>query len=249
MSIPRSYTFVAGTTIDSAQVNQNFADIGDNALDRRGDTITGNIAVNNGITIDGIDLSVDVAKKGSVQTITGAWTFSAALVASSTLAVSSTAANALDVAGGINAGSGNVGIVDTTGKIPAISSTYFASLDGSALTSLNGSNISSGTVAVARLGSGSPSSANFLRGDGSWAAAGIKSVQQFTTTITAGNTSQAQTITSIDTTKSFIALRSIYASANADNYIVTITNATTVTVSRATSTGNVGVAYTVVEFN
>jgi hypothetical protein len=42
---------------------------------------------------------------------------------------------------------------------------------GASLTTLNGSNISSGTVAVARLGSGSPSSSNFLRGDGTWAAA------------------------------------------------------------------------------
>jgi hypothetical protein len=43
---------------------------------------------------------------------------------------------------------------------------------GAPLTSLNGSNISSGTVAPARLGSGTPSSSNFLRGDGSWQAAG-----------------------------------------------------------------------------
>ena len=39
---------------------------------------------------------------------------------------------------------------------------------GAPLTSLNGSNISSGTVAAARLGSGTPGSGNFLRGDGSW---------------------------------------------------------------------------------
>jgi hypothetical protein len=47
------------------------------------------------------------------------------------------------VAGSITAGSGSVGIVDATGKIPAISSTYFASLSGSNLTNvalLNGVN-------------------------------------------------------------------------------------------------------------
>ena len=44
----------------------------------------------------------------------------------------------------------------------------FGAVSGANLTTLNGSNISSGTVAAARLGSGTPSSSNFLRGDGSW---------------------------------------------------------------------------------
>lgn len=40
--------------------------------------------------------------------------------------------------------------------------------NGSALTSLNGTNISSGTVDPARLGSGSSISTKYLRGDGTW---------------------------------------------------------------------------------
>ncbi|MFH1099180.1 MAG: hypothetical protein V1723_04685 [Candidatus Uhrbacteria bacterium] len=57
----------------------------------------------------------------------------------------------LDVAGSIQAGSGNVTIVNGAGKIPAISSTYFANLDGSAITNLNASNITTGTIGESRL--------------------------------------------------------------------------------------------------
>ena len=55
--------------------------------------------------------------------------------------------------------------------------------NGSNLTALNGTNISSGTVAVARLAAtGTPSASTFLRGDSSWAtpSGGV-------TSITAGN--------------------------------------------------------------
>lgn len=62
------------------------------------------------------------------------------------LTISGTGASALDVAGGINAGSGNVGIVDTTGKIPAISSTYFASLSGANLTGIPETAITDGSL-------------------------------------------------------------------------------------------------------
>jgi hypothetical protein len=48
----------------------------------------------------------------------------------------STAADAIQSRGGITAGSGNVAIVSTAGKIPALSSTYFASLSGANLTAL-----------------------------------------------------------------------------------------------------------------
>jgi hypothetical protein len=45
--------------------------------------------------------------------------------------------------------------------------------DGSTLTDLNASNITSGTVAPARLGSGTPSASMVLRGDSTWAASTV----------------------------------------------------------------------------
>jgi len=70
----------------------------------------------------------------------------------------------------------------------------YAGLDASALVplgeipSLPASQITSGTFALARLGTGSPSSVNFLRGDGSWAG------------ITSGNVSGLVASATTDTT-------------------------------------------------
>ena len=51
-----------------------------------------------------------------------------------------------------------------TGNLPAIS--------GASLTNLDASDLATGTVPTARLGSGTAGSGNFLRGDGAWEAAG-----------------------------------------------------------------------------
>lgn len=134
-------------------------------------------------------------------------------------------------------GSGAVQLTTAGGKIQAISSTYFDSLsganltglsatqlttgtvpdarfpstlpalNGSLLTALNGSAISTGTVAVARLGSGSPSSTTFLRGDGTWASSGMRSIQLVTRengVVAAGNYDITLSTTLTDYTKAFI---------------------------------------------
>lgn len=108
LSIPN--TFTAQTTILSSEVNENFTSVADQAVAKAGDTMTGNLSAP-GVTCTGTTTSASVV-------------------------ITATGASALDVGGGINAGTGNVGIVDATGKIPAITSTYFASLDGSALTGI-----------------------------------------------------------------------------------------------------------------
>lgn len=53
-------------------------------------------------------------------------------------------------------------IINTAGKIPAISSTYFTS------TAIDAALITSGTIATARLGSGTANATTFLRGDSTW---------------------------------------------------------------------------------
>lgn len=127
--ISLSYTFVAGTVISPDEVNNNFTTLANAALNRTGGTITGNITVSAGVTIDG----VDVGTLGTSGTPTYAG-----------LIITGTGASAIDVTGGINAGTGNVGIIGTDGRMPALTSTYVASLayDAANLT---------GTVADARL--------------------------------------------------------------------------------------------------
>ena len=74
------------------------------------------------------------------------------------LTVSGTGASALDVGGGLNIGTGNVSLVGTDGKLEGpLSSTIIDDLSGANLTSLNAGNISSGTLAVARGGTGATS--------------------------------------------------------------------------------------------
>jgi hypothetical protein len=66
MAISKPHTFADDETIDAARQNANFDEVFTKALDKTGDTLTGNLAVSNGITIDGVDLSAMIPS-GSAQ--------------------------------------------------------------------------------------------------------------------------------------------------------------------------------------
>ena len=79
--------------------------------------------------------------------------------------------SALDVSGGAQFGSGDVALVGTDGKINGpLSTTNLDDLSGANLTALNGSNVSTGTVAAARLGTGVATGSTYLHGDQTWGA-------------------------------------------------------------------------------
>lgn len=87
----------------------------------------------------------------------------------------------ITVVGSLITGSGVVTLTDSTGKIPAISSTYFANLSGANLTGLTAgqipnldtAKITTGVFGHARLGSGGGGATKFLREDGSYQEVGV----------------------------------------------------------------------------
>jgi len=151
------YTFTPGTTILSAEVNSNFSTLGTSALNRTGGTITGNISVNSGITIDGADIGAYLVSSGEVRAQTAgsaaAPAFSSTLDTTTgvyfpaagqvSMALSGVQKWLLNASGLTLAGTN---ILDSSGKVPGFTSTYFASLDGSAITSIPEANITDGSI-------------------------------------------------------------------------------------------------------
>lgn len=231
-----NYVATAGAVADPDGVNANFTALASAALNRTGGTITGNIAVNPGITIDGVDIS-------AVLSGTGTPTFS-------TVTTSDTGATSLTVGGGITAGTGAVGIVNAAGKIPAISTTYFADVSGANLTNipaanltgtiaaisganvtnLNASNLASGIIPDARLVGAYSNALSFTSVSNSFAGVGTNLTNLNATNLTSGLLPSAR-------------LSGTYSAA------VTLSNASNAFTGAYTSTdGSAGLTRTCVNF-
>ena len=126
-------------------------------------TRIGSIGINTGIkfsgltTITTLNTSIDALSIGGPVSIAGTLTYEDVTNIDSVGLV--TARNGIVVGSGI-----------TLSKDGDVFFTGIATGNGSGLTALNASNLGSGTVPTARLGSGTASSSTFLRGDSTFAA-------------------------------------------------------------------------------
>jgi hypothetical protein len=161
-------TLAPGAIIRAAELNTNFNTLGTKALNRiTGGVIEGNVTLNAAVTFDGVDISAFLQPGGSVRAQgggnAGAPAFTRAddlttglfFPGAGELAVTLGGAEKLKLAAnGVTAY--GVNIINASGKIPGLTSTYLASLDASTLTGLNGSQVTTGTVADARLSANIP---------------------------------------------------------------------------------------------
>jgi hypothetical protein len=131
--------FVPGSIISSAEVNSNFSLVADNALKRNGGgVIEGHLTLNADITLDGVDIGDYLLSSGHIRaTVTGNAAAPAfALTSESTtglffgtgaihFSLSGAEQGKLDSTGLTVRGTN---IFNSSGKVPALSATYFVSL-------------------------------------------------------------------------------------------------------------------------
>ena len=147
----RTYSYVTGTTISSSAVTSN-EDSLFNYLSLGVDTYADNSILGDDINTSA---AIPYSKLSLSNSIVNADINSSAAIAYSKLTLTGAVLNA-DLAGSI--ADTKLSQITTASKVHGTSITGLASLPAGA-----------GVVPVANLGSGSPSSANFLRGDGAFA--------------------------------------------------------------------------------
>lgn len=129
------YSFTAGTVISPDEVNTNFSTLANSACNVGGCTMTGVLKVVAGtVTAPGIGFAA--------ETNTGIYRPAAGSIA---MTLAGTQRLLLDATGLTVYGTN---ILNTSGKVPALTSTYFASVDGNALTNLNAANLAGTAAAI-----------------------------------------------------------------------------------------------------
>src|SRR5262245_27829133 len=178
--IPVPFTFTAGTIIDPDQMNTNFSTLGNAALNRTGGAMTGPLQVLPGsIAAPGLSSTAQASTGFVLNTNRVSMAVAGverAFFDPSGLAGAGggTATGLGSFGGGLNVTGGvlNVGgvqVANASGQVDAARLTgTAAAINGTNITNLNGSAITTGTVAAARLGSGTANNATFLRGDSTW---------------------------------------------------------------------------------
>lgn len=165
------YTFTPNTDILSSEVNSNFTTLGNDSLDRTGGTVTG--------AIDSSGGSLTGSWAGTFS-LTGAAQFDADAVR----IADTNASHYLIVTPGSDLTANRVLTLVTGDAARTLTLSADVTLSGDPY---NASNLSSGTVPTARLGSGTANATTFLRGDQTYAS--ISNVVGATTaTVDANNT-------------------------------------------------------------
>ena len=137
--VPVTYTFAAGEVISAAKINKNFDDLATGALAAGGGALTGNLDVSANVTIDGVDISDFLSPTGYVFATTAGTAANPAFAYTTwsdtgiyfpadgqvAMSLNSVQKFLLDASGLTIHGTT---LVNSAGKIPAITSTYFDSL-------------------------------------------------------------------------------------------------------------------------
>ena len=140
-------TLVAGATIRASELNTNFDELGTKSLNRiTGGQLEGNVIVLSNVTIDGVDISDFLTSTAVLTQVVGsAAAPSVSVVGDLDTGLYFPAVNELAVSLGgfqrllLNASGLTIwgtNIINGTGKIPALTSTYIADLNGAALTNI-----------------------------------------------------------------------------------------------------------------
>lgn len=164
-------------------------------------TITPNVFTN---TVAGV-VSASGGGTSNFLRADGTWaTPTTGIAAAGTLTGATLASNV------INSSLSSVGTIST-----GTWSASFGAVSGANLTTLNASNLSSGTVPTAQLGSGTANSTTFLRGDNTWASPSVTSLQGTTNNNVSTTTTGAYAgLDTVNTNQPAYALSHASAAAN-----------------------------------